>query len=233
MTVKKLWLIILLFPLNCIASGHGGAPQISPEEFAVRKLAAPYILPIFAINEKTHEKDAAGNAIAIEQNYAVTSCDISLATDLIIIGVNEKPYEAKQFYADSDKNFCIVEIHGATSNPVKMRSAATLKDGEGFYVLHEQDGNVKTLFRGQIVQKNPPQPNELIQTNIAFDAETSADGLFDAKGNLLGITTDKSSATDPNTNVAVSTDLILQGLAAGKAKVPVKYYFMPSSSSAS
>jgi S1-C subfamily serine protease len=72
---------------------------------------------------------------------------------------------------------------------VKVRPYSDIKVGERVYSIGSPRGLELSLADGMVSSKRTAEGNRLIQTSAPISPGSSGGGLFDAAGNLLGITT--------------------------------------------
>lgn len=70
-----------------------------------------------------------------------------------------------------------------------MRSSRTLKTGERVYAVGAPQGLELTLSEGLISGLRPTDDAQLVQTSAPISPGSSGGGLFDSKGQLVGVTT--------------------------------------------
>ncbi len=89
---------------------------------------------------------------------------------------------------DPDKDLCLLAAPGLAAKPVRLGKTARLKVGEPVYAVGAPQGLELSLSEG-IVSQLRGGPPPLIQTTVAISPGSSGGGLFNAKGELVGITT--------------------------------------------
>jgi len=95
-------------------------------------------------------------------------------------------------------------------SPVQhIRSFDSLQIGEPVITIGSPGGFSNTLSNGIISQLRLLDGQKLVQTTAAISGGSSGGGLFDAKGNLIGITTFKIRDAE-SLNFAISIDEYLK-----------------------
>ena len=89
---------------------------------------------------------------------------------------------------DPDKDLCLLTAPGLAAKPARLGKAARLKVGEPVYAVGAPQGLELSLSEG-IVSQLRGGPPPLIQTTVAISQGSSGGGLFNAEGELVGITT--------------------------------------------
>ena len=89
---------------------------------------------------------------------------------------------------DSDKDLCLLTASVLTAKSARLGKAAQLKVGDKVYAVGAPQGLELSLSEG-IVSQLRGGPPPLIQTTVAISPGSSGGGLFNAEGELVGITT--------------------------------------------
>ena len=123
---------------------------------------------------------------------------------------------------DPDQDFRLLEVPHLEGEAVEIRSSHDLRIGEEVYAIGNPLGKTRTLSEGVVSQirdkeiegEGKRRKCRMIQTNAAISPGSSGGGLFDAEGNLIGITTEFRE-DGQNINYAIAADL-LWGFLPGK-----------------
>ena len=116
-------------------------------------------------------------------------------------------YRAKILNADQEHDFCLLEVENLGGEKIQVRASSDLRVGEDVYAIGNPRGEHLALSTGVISQLRDKFGLRQIQTTAAISAGSSGGGLFDRKGNLVGITT-SSKIDAENLNFAIPADLI-------------------------
>ena len=133
-----------------------------------------------------------GSGVVIGDNEIATNCHVVDDGSPIFIqrpGESETPFP-RRFYArivaSSAHDICLLKTAEKLSAPaVKIGDSKSLDVGDTVYAIGNPNGIFGTLSDGVVAQMHPHD----IQTTTALAGGSSGGGLFDAKGNLVGITT--------------------------------------------
>ncbi len=150
--------------------------------------------------------EAMGSAVAVSNTILLTNCHI-LTDELIeIYHEDKKKYIFASFYAgDFETDRCLVKVGGKKLNKIYgYREFEDLEVGEDVYAIGNPLGFfTKTLSSGLISSLRGDSKLNIIQTNAAISEGSSGGGLFDAYGNLIGITT-AYAKEGQNINLAIA-----------------------------
>jgi S1-C subfamily serine protease len=92
--------------------------------------------------------------------------------------------------SDPTKDRCVLEVVDAQLKPVAgARPYVDLKVGEPLYTLGAPSGLELTLANGILSALREDEGVRYVQTTAPISPGSSGGGLFDARGNLVGVTT--------------------------------------------
>lgn len=161
---------------------------------------------------------ARGSAVAISDSILATNCHVALQGGYVVVKDKGQTYNSKIIYQNLDQDLCLLKVQVADLKPVAMRSATTADIGEEIYAIGNPNGDEKTLSRGIISNKDKEKNGTWLQTDAAINFGSSGGGLFDANGNLLGITTKMAG----NFSFALPSDWIIALVHGGLEKAPLE-----------
>lgn len=170
----------------------GSSQDLSPSDLYEK--VSPSIYIVYAARNKEEMKPGAkvslGSAVAVSHSHLLTNCHVLEGKYYILIKQGDKFAEAELVASDPSYDKCIIEARSASLIPVPgIRPFNELKVGERVYSIGTPSGLEKTLAEGLISGLRTYEKVKLIQTSAAISKGSSGGGLFDAKGNLIGITT--------------------------------------------
>jgi hypothetical protein len=133
---------------------------------------------------------AQGSAVAIGPTLALTNCHVVEASQKIVLKQQEKEWIATLKESDPKGDRCVLEVANASWTPIGgVRAYADLKVGEPLYALGAPSGLDLTLTDGILSARREHEGVRYVQTTTPISPGSSGGGLFDARGNLVGITT--------------------------------------------
>lgn len=187
-------------------------PKLSPADL-YSKLAPS----VYLIMARRGLSDAQGSAVAISTTQALTNCHVLEETihavDVvkgnlpdIILRHGEKRLTARMGYYDAISDACFLEVPDGGLQPVPgVRLFADLDIGETVYSIGSPAGLENTLAEGLISGRRKVDGVKLVQTSAPVSPGSSGGGLFDRKGNLVGITVGYLQGGQ-NLNFAIAVD---------------------------
>ncbi len=146
-----------------------------------------------------------GSAIAIAPHLLLTNCHVVRDRPLIVLLQNREIYHATLIAADDAADRCVLQSSGPALTPVAgVRSFTDLAVGEPVFAIGAPRALERTFTEGLVSGLRPEPGRNLIQTSAPLSPGSSGGGLFDSRGNLLGITTLASLPGSQNLNFAIA-----------------------------
>lgn len=133
---------------------------------------------------------AQGSAVAVSTTELVTNCHVVQGALKLVLRQDKAEWPARIVRADPVTDRCIVTGEGLMAQPVAgVRGYDKLEVGEPVYTLGSPVGLELTLSDGIISGRREEEGRRYVQTTAPISPGSSGGGLFDAKGNLVGVTT--------------------------------------------
>ena len=188
---------------------------------------------------------AGSGVILTEDGYIVTNAHVILdsnqqnVADTITVRLTdgtEYPAEVKAY--DTDEDIAIVKIDAKGLKAVKCGDSDKLIVGQELVIVGNPLGELGGTVTNGIVSATERKIQvggvtmHLIQTNAAVNPGNSGGGMFNMRGELVGIVNAKSSGTGieglgfaipVNKAVSVSEELITKGYVSGKPMIGVSF----------
>lgn len=145
---------------------------------------------VFVLEATRPDGVALGSAVAIASTELLTNCHVLQGATKLILKQGKETWPAKVLRADPVSDRCTVGAAGASFTPVGgVRSYDSLEVGEAAYTLGSPVGLELTLSNGIISGRREEEGRRYVQTTAPISPGSSGGGLFDARGNLIGVTT--------------------------------------------
>jgi S1-C subfamily serine protease len=146
-----------------------------------------------------------GSAVAVSEHLLLTNCHVVKGAQLIKIIQDHTVADAKLAAADLAADRCVLRADTITLVPIAgIRPFNDLAVGERVFAIGAPVGLEKTLSDGLLSGLRHVPGRNLVQTSAAISPGSSGGGLFDERGNLIGITTLQLVGTVQNLNFAVA-----------------------------
>lgn len=134
-----------------------------------------------------------GSAVAVTAQHLFTNCHVLEGQEYFGIFRNEDMSDLRQVSVkleDAEGDRCIIRVDKPDLPAwVTIRSHTDVVVGERAYTVGAPSGLDLTLGEGLVSAKRRHEGQQYVQTSAPISPGSSGGGLFDAKGNLLGITT--------------------------------------------
>ncbi len=168
---------------NMIRLILGEGTELKPHEVFEKASGAVYIVKA---------EKSLGSAIAVGERDLLTNCHVVESATTVTLEREGVRFPAAVVAANANADRCVLRI-AATAQPlpnwVRVRPYADVKVGERVFTIGTPRGLELTLAEGIISSKRVKEGERLLQTSAPISRGSSGGGLFDAQGNLVGITT--------------------------------------------
>ncbi len=168
---------------NMIRLILGEGTELKPHEVFEKASGAVYIVKA---------EKSLGSAIAVGERDLLTNCHVVESATTVTLEREGVRFPAAVVSANANADRCVLRI-AATAQPlpnwVRVRPYADVKVGERVFTIGTPRGLELTLAEGIISSKRVKDGERLLQTSAPISRGSSGGGLFDAQGNLIGITT--------------------------------------------
>lgn len=160
-------------------------PAIDPPAL-FKKLSAS----VFKLEAKQANGVSQGSAVAVTPSELVTNCHVVQGALKLTLKQGTQEWPARVVRADPKSDRCTVTASGVTFQPVAgVRSYDSIEVGEAAFTLGSPVGLELTLSSGLVSGRREEEGRKYLQTTAPISPGSSGGGLFDARGNLIGVTT--------------------------------------------
>jgi hypothetical protein len=132
---------------------------------------------------------SSGSGIVLPSGDIITNYHVVEAGVRYTVGRGKHIVPATLKAGDPDKDLCLLHAPGLVAEPARLGKTASLKVGDPVYAVGAPQGLELSLSEGIISQLRGGGSHPIIQTTVAISPGSSGGGLFNAKGELVGITT--------------------------------------------
>lgn len=146
-----------------------------------------------------------GSAVAITPTVLVTNAHVIAGNPAVAVKIGERFYPAEVAAADPCYDRAVLVVRDApVLTPIGgVRSYHEIQVGEAAYTIGTPRGLDRTLSTGIVSALRLGGAVRLVQTTAQISPGSSGGGLFDAAGNLIGITVGMISQHSQTLNFAV------------------------------
>lgn len=214
---------ILKITTLAIALIYNSALAADNQDTVATRVYEKVVESVYKVEVKTSGGVLQGSAVAYRYSYDVKGKPIStwLATNAHVVkdgtsislknGSGRLPviYEAKVQYVDPELDIALIEVVGEKIPVVQIIAKSNqVKVGSRVYAIGSPLGLENTISEGIVSGLRNMKKVNVIQTSAAITQGNSGGGLFNAGGELIGITTFKLKGGE-NLNFAVDAQYIL------------------------
>jgi curved DNA-binding protein CbpA len=151
---------------------------------------------------------AQGSGVATGNSVVITNCHVVNNAIRISVKVGGNVLEGIVQIADKELDLCSLRVTGLYSTPVVV-STGEVRVGQHVYAIGAPQGLELTLSEGIVSSLRPTSKGQIIQTTAPISPGSSGGGLFDSKGQLIGIVTFQHK-TGQNLNFALPATWIFE-----------------------
>jgi hypothetical protein len=146
-----------------------------------------------------------GSAVAISDHLLLTNCHVVKDRPKVKVFQGDKQANATLVGGDMATDRCVIKVEDLTLTPITgIRQADTLAIGERVFAIGTPVSLERTMSDGLISGLRKTSRLNMIQTSAAVSPGSSGGGLFDERGNLIGITTLGSFGMAHSLNFAIA-----------------------------
>lgn len=131
-----------------------------------------------------------GSAVAVGPRHALTNCHVVRVGAAIRLLRGREAVPASLAAVDLEGDRCVLQTEADRLTPIRhLRPYGDLRVGERVYAIGAPYGLELTLTEGILSALRNRAGIALVQSSAAVAPGSSGGGLYDARGNLIGITT--------------------------------------------
>jgi hypothetical protein len=191
---------------------RAGGPALSPAE-AYRKVERSVYVVVAATSlaDAFEENIVLGSGVAVSDRLLLTNCHVVMDHPVIRIVRDEQVGEATLVGGDRHTDRCILKSKDHPLVPVPgVRAYKDLAVGERVFAVGTPHALERTLSEGLVSGLRQHMGVDMVQTTAPLSPGSSGGGLFDDRGNLIGITTLASIYGAQNLNFAIAASAFWQ-----------------------
>ncbi|HEY1535089.1 MAG TPA: trypsin-like peptidase domain-containing protein [Polyangiaceae bacterium] len=145
---------------------------------------------VFRVVVASSEGTMLGSAVAVSRTELLTNCHVVEGAQKITLQQGKLERKAELSRANPAADRCVLSVSEANLSPIRgVRSYDSLEVGEALFTLGSPSGLELSLSNGLLSAKREDKGAHFVQTTAPISPGSSGGGLFDARGNLVGITT--------------------------------------------
>jgi len=187
---------------------HVEQTRLSPEDLF--KKVKPSVFVVVAARSQRDARDREymqGSAVAISDHLLLTNCHVVKDRGWIKVAQGNSSDLATLVAGDYPSDRCVLKAEKMTLTPVAgVRPIDSLTVGEPAFAVGAPFSLELTLSEGLVSSVRKTASRNLVQTSAPISPGSSGGGLFDSRGNLIGVTTMafRSTLNAQNLNFAIA-----------------------------
>ena len=155
-----------------------------------------------------------GSGVVVADQRVITNCHVakSAASTLVRLGGKDYPSTLLRIDADPRHDLCLLAVEALHAPALQLADIKAVKVGQKVFALGAPKGLDLTLSEGIVSSLRKHEDSHFIQTTASISPGSSGGGLFNAAGDVIGITTFQHREGQ-NLNFAVPVDWVSKLLA--------------------
>lgn len=150
---------------------------------------------------------AIGSGVVIGPGVVITNCHVAEAGASLQVKSGDTSYNARIAVADQEHDLCKLDVPQLRAPAVAIGASRHLRTGQKVVAIGGPKGLDLTISEGIISSLRQVDDGTLIQTTAPVSPGSSGGGLFDMRGELVGIVTFQMSSGQ-NLNFAAPAEWI-------------------------
>lgn len=130
-----------------------------------------------------------GSGVVLPDGRVATNCHVIRGDQRVVVLEGGAAIELERVEGDLAADLCTLRGNALAAPPAILGPARALKIGDEVVAIGFGGGAGRSISSGRVTALYPYHNGRVIQTTAAFRQGASGGGLFDAQGNLVGITT--------------------------------------------
>jgi len=180
------------------------------KKFFILSLLLLQVTPVFAIDKAALLKAfgsivmvrgytesgslAYGSGVIVGKGEVITNCHVLRRTKNPWVSQGEDSYSIIDVRVDAWHDLCLFSVHNLNRQPIAIGSSKDLVKGQALAAIgHSSGAPVPLTSGGYVVSTYDYEKGKIILSSARFRLGASGSGLFDMKGNLVGINTFKTT----------------------------------------
>ena len=137
---------------------------------------------------------AYGSGVIVGKGEVITNCHVLRGTKNPWVSQGEDSYSIIDVRVDAWHDLCLFSVHNLNRDPITIGTSKDLIKGQALAAIGHSSGSpVPLTSGGYVVSTYDYEKGKIILSSAKFRLGASGSGLFDMKGNLVGINTFKTT----------------------------------------
>lgn len=176
-------------PISVSMPSQVSTSSLGPADLFEKTKSSVWLVISAASIDKLGEEAAQGSAVAVSRTEVITNCHVVGSGRFIGLVQGTTVLRATLTDALPGEDRCVLRTEASLTPVQAVRTFKDLRVGERVYTIGAPRGLERTLGDGLISGLRAAPAGNFIQTTAPISPGSSGGGLFDERGNLIGITT--------------------------------------------
>lgn len=151
---------------------------------------------VFAAADGSRKTVFQGSGVSVGGDKVITNCHVVLGkngtprekSEQIVVLQGNRKIKARLLAANREYDTCLLSVSGLSIPAASIADTSDLRVGQRVYAIGAPSGLELTLTEGLLSAFRLMGKSRVIQTSAAISPGSSGGGLFDERGDLIGIT---------------------------------------------
>ncbi|MBS1212434.1 MAG: uncharacterized protein H6R26_1050 [Proteobacteria bacterium] len=148
-----------------------------------------------------------GSGVVTAAGQVATNCHVTQRAKAVVVSKGAVRAEARSQRADVVRDLCLLDVPGMQLPVAKLGHASELSVGESLYLYGYPRALGMAFSQGRVQSLHPFNHSVVIETSADLTEGASGGGIFDDRGQLMGLAT-FFSAGHSGRNYAIPADWI-------------------------
>lgn len=162
-------------------------PAVAVDYAAYGKVAASVVRVVARIPNTN--STSFGSGVVLPGGRVVTNCHVIPGVGKVVVLEGAVGTEVERGPRDFAADLCVLHPVALTVPAARTAATGSLQVGDEVAAIGFGGGGGRSISSGRVTALYPYRGGQVIQTTAAFRQGASGGGLFDLRGNLVGITT--------------------------------------------
>lgn len=130
-----------------------------------------------------------GSGVAVGGDRVITNCHVTRDAQAVTVVRGSARWPANAQVANAERDLCLLTVPGLVATPARLGQAGSLAIGQMLSALGYTGGLGIQSSDGEVIELHRHDGGHVIQSSNWFSSGASGGGLFDERGQLVGILT--------------------------------------------
>lgn len=177
--MKSLWLLLACTLMSPAASAALERAELMGLAASVLRIEAPRASGGYSI----------GSGVAVGLGQVITNCHVTRDAQAIHVVRGGVRWPARAQVANAERDLCLLTVPGLVAPLARLGNAGSLAIGQMLSALGYTGGLGIQSSDGEVIELHRHDGGHVIQSTNWFSSGASGGGLFDERGQLVGILT--------------------------------------------